>query len=277
MNDGGFPTEGSTIYYSLWRVPHRQRDQVCKLLAFFGTLATTLHEVTEPTVAEQKIHWWHEELERLGHGNPRHPDAVNVAPVLQAQGIRVKEFLPLMQANNEEKFHNASDEADLHHRLEQDYGTRLALCERILQPGTNTGIGTPVTTLQPAWARGVGEVERLRQLPYLHHRAYPVFPDSVYTRYHLAPEELFLPAQREAATQLLKNRIDNAVESLSQALALGSNAGDVHPSLPLRIYAELRKRQLERWHREPLQLLSGSISLTPMRKFWVAWRLHRRG
>ena len=71
------PSDGSTLYYALLKVDSTKRDQMIDLLALCKTLAGTLHDVSEVTVAEKKLHWWHEEIERLhgqsGANSARHP------------------------------------------------------------------------------------------------------------------------------------------------------------------------------------------------------------
>jgi len=298
------PREGSTMYYSLWRLPAAQRHDVCTLLHFIHTLASSLHDVSEPTVAEQKIHWWHEEVERLGQGQARHPSSVAVQPLVQRYAIQTHDFLPVLQANNQEKFNNASTDTELGERLMQDYGTRLRLCERVLQTPASCYQDTITTTseqsifkeqesseqpsLAPAWAIGLGEIERLRQLVFLHHRAYPVFPDDAYNAVNLPVDKLTQADQQDAVSTLLTQRIDLALAALEEALAgeqaesrAASRAAQresagLATSLPLIIYAQLRHKQLLQWRQEPLKLITEYTTLTPVKKFWFTWRLRRQ-
>ena len=60
--------EGSSLYYSLLWTDDAVRERLLARLSLVHTLLTTLEEVQEPEVAERKVHWWHEELERLGRG-----------------------------------------------------------------------------------------------------------------------------------------------------------------------------------------------------------------
>jgi len=234
----------------------------------------------------------------------RHPSGVAVQPLLQRYAIQTHDFLPVVQANNQEKFNNASTDAELGERLIQDYGTRLRLCDRILQTPASCYRDTNTTTVEqtifnaqesseqpslaPAWAIGLGEIERLRQLVFLHHKAYPVFPDDAYSAVNLPVDKLTQPDQHDAVRTLLTQRIDLALATLDEALA-GEQAesratsraaqresADLATSLPLIIYAQLRHKQLLQWRQEPLKLLTQYSTLTPVKKFWFTWRLRRQ-
>ena len=57
------------MYYSLVHLSADARLRVLQRLQMVRVLGETLHEVSEPQVARQKLQWWHEEIERLLQGH----------------------------------------------------------------------------------------------------------------------------------------------------------------------------------------------------------------
>ncbi|MBX2825414.1 MAG: squalene/phytoene synthase family protein [Gammaproteobacteria bacterium] len=272
MSSAITPREGSTFYYGLLKTASQQRSDVCALLQFCEVLASVLHEVTEPAVAEQKIHWWHQEIERLQTGDSRHPAATIVYPAVGRYALNPEHFLSILQANNNEKYLNAADEDSFQQRLQIDYGARLALCTAVL---TETNSDTPTTwTPVPEWAGAFGTFERLRQLAYLHHRAYPVLPDSDYRGASLEPANLLNTDTDsvQVVDGLLKARIERAMAQFTTALQQPLPDERI---IPVYLCARMRLAQLNQWQSKPSALLRQYTSLTPIRKLWICWRMRR--
>lgn len=263
------PPEGSTLYYALLQVPEHKRQNLLAVLNLCEVLATTLNDVEEPSVAEKKIHWWHEEITRLHAGEARHPATQAVSAVLCDHTIEPSDWLNILIANNDEKFVNAKDEADYQARLQQDYNTRIQLCSQLLQGHNNTP--------EVHWAAGFGQFDRLRRFHRLHSLGYPVFPDTDYALHKLQPSDIGLPEQRIQVSALFAQRTEMAIAALQQAL-LSQDPAMGPGSLPFYTLASLRKAQLSLWQRKSVLPSEGYSTLTPVKKAWLAWRcrsLHR--
>lgn len=260
--------EGSTLYYALLHTSPAQKQAISALLTLCKTLAETLHDVSEPEVAEKKIHWWHEEITRLYGGEPRHPATKAVARTINEAGIGQALFLSVLEANNSEKFSNADGNEAYSLRLQKDYGARLSVCQHVL---TTPHPDDDAATWLPHLTQGLGTFDRLVQFRRLHHRGYPVFPDSDYSRANLQPEQLYSADHPAAAAALLEFRIQDANEQLQLAL---SNRELIRGQglLPFHTVAVLRQAQLADWQRKQFQPDSSYLTLTPLRKAWMAWR-----
>lgn len=265
------PQEGSTFYYALLKTNSQDRADVCSLLRFCDVLASVLHDVSEPTVAEQKIHWWHQEIERLQNGEARHPAATIVYPVMRRYSLKPESLMSILQANNNEKFINATNDEEYRQRLLTDYGARLALCASVLLQNTDE---RPLEwQAVPAWAHAFGTFDRLRQLIYLHHRAYPVLPDSDYQNAGIEPAGLTSPDASTAVSTLLAKHIDYALTQFDTGLKQPPQDDRV---LPIYLCGTLRQAQLNEWRKKPLDLLQQYTGLTPLRKFWISLRARPR-
>ena len=262
--------EGSTLYYALLRVPAKKRAAVLALLQLSQTLATTLHDVSEVSIAEKKIHWWHEEIERLQKGNPRHPATQAVLPLMHQYALPAAAWLSVLSANNDEKFINAADTDSLHTRLLQDYQTRIQMCLRVLSENPD-----PDAEPKVSWALGLGLFERLRQFHRLHQYGYPVFPDDDYVQAGVEPVELGQPEKRAEVVKLFSQQILAALAQLNQALQQ-PDASMGAGCLPFYIVGSIRVAQLALWQKQSLLPLEAYSTLTPIKKAWLAWRCSAR-
>jgi len=64
---------GSSLYYSLLWTDESARARYVNRLHLIQALNSTLDDVQDPQVAQKKIHWWHEEIERMISTEARHP------------------------------------------------------------------------------------------------------------------------------------------------------------------------------------------------------------
>ncbi len=287
------PGDGSTLYYALLGCNASQRHRVCAWLRLFNTLSDTLVEVSDSGVAEQKIHWWHEEIERLCRGEPRHPDCVQLqvcqpqSPALQsAEGQTARLDHPLAQqsnlmkilaANNNEKFVNASDQSSFEKRLLDDYQSRLQILLCVLCPPTDNISDSEQQQWLNELALGLGLFDRLRLSHRLYHNGYPVWPDSTYSQFKLSPEELGLADSSEQTTELFQTVVNEALNHLKQALQLAEASSTLgRDCAPLLIYAALRHKQLSVWKKKQINPLQHYLALTPLNKAWSNWRQRRR-
>ena len=64
---------GSIDYYLLLFSPHSLRDRLSAALALGKVITNIAVQQTEYEIRQLKLHWWLEEIERTGRGQPRHP------------------------------------------------------------------------------------------------------------------------------------------------------------------------------------------------------------
>jgi len=65
--------EGSSLYYATLRMDTLDRTQTIHALEFVRILSHCLSGVQEPGVAQTKLQWWSDEINRLMLNEPRHP------------------------------------------------------------------------------------------------------------------------------------------------------------------------------------------------------------
>lgn len=145
-----------------------------------------------------------------------------------------------------------------------------------------------------AMALGLGYSHRLNSLAPRIHSGYPVFSDETYQRYNVTPENIV--GGNDAQT-LLEHAIAQAKDALSDAIELcnnqstaahltddhlpiaqrsNQNKGGASISLPLYIMCHIRQAQMQLWQKKQPNLIRESVALTPIRKFFIAYRCKRR-
>ncbi len=228
--------EGSTLYYSLLWTSPAARQRFIERLELVQALSSTLDEVHEPLVAERKIHWWHEELQRMVEGTARHPAAQACQSSLSVTAIPpwatrqsdeagvasvtdnpvLNACLNIVSAASTIRFKPPSTEADANTLLEQSYLARLALLAHALSGDVDD---LNLQQHSRIAARALGKHEQLSRLPQLIHRGQAVFSDARYRKHALRPSDL---AERIRIASEPTSESSNETDTASQP------AGSIH-------------------------------------------------
>jgi len=265
--------EGSSLYYALWGLDDALRERALARLAFGTALADAVNEVREPDVARRKIHWWHEELERLHAGAPRHPAAVACAD-LAGSDTAMARALDALGAAAEERLSPADDQATLEARLARGAGARLWL----VLDGIDADALDGQDTLPDAWtglATGLALHERLARLAELLSREHPVFPLQGWQRHDARPADIASedPVRAARGRQVVDEALARAVQVLDGGIEAAAGAcRRGRPARAALVLGRLRRRQLAAWQAQQAELVRVRSSLTPIRKLFIAWR-----
>ncbi len=233
--------EGSTLYYSLLWTSPAARQRFVERLELVQALSSTLEEVHEPQVAERKIHWWHEELQRMVEGTARHPavqacqssllvtdtppwatlqtSEAGVASVTDNPALNA--CLNIVSAASSIRFTPPATDADANTLLEQSYLARLALLAHALSGNVDD---LNLQRHSRFAARALGKHEQLSRLPQLIHRGQAVFSDALYKKHAIRPSDL---AERiriaNETTSETASELANETDSASQPHGSGNN------------------------------------------------------
>jgi len=274
------PRPGSSLYYSGLYCDKDTRVRCLRTLNLISIIANSLLDVQDPAVAQQKIHWWHEELDRLDSNNATHPSLIGCQAIHDNQRLK-KYCLTILSAAANERMAPASTEAELNAQLIPDYNARGALLLDGLmdKPVSEDKIQELVPDLADAFLRS----GRLRQLRRLLHRGIAVFSDEVYEQFDLQPSDLTnyvatTAPRNEKIDNLIASRVDLAVVAYKKAESIITVdlVKESPQLLPLLTLTRMRQQQVDLWQKQRPDLLKESITPTPVRKFWLTWRLMRK-
>lgn len=254
---------GSSAYYSIRFGAIERRPELALLFAWRSEMRRIAQDTSDPGVARLKLDWWRGELEASHRGEARHPLAQALGSPMAMYRLPVEPFLRHIDAL----------EQDLLHTRPADHHQLLDYCER--------AGGSFVELLARTWgasddqslthARRLGSfvrlVEIVREMGPELRRQRCVLPDDLLARHGLSREALITGPRPPALTPALEELSDQA-----QALLPGPGSPDAAPA---RIFAELHRVTLQEIRRAGFPVLDSRISLTPMRKLWIAWRTSR--
>jgi len=258
---------GSSFYYSFLFLPADQRRAITALYAFCREVDDAVDDATDTSVARTKLMWWREELDRLFQGRPQHPVTRALQePVRQFQLAR-------------EHFEAVLDgmQMDLDYNRYPDFATLEVYCHRVAgvvgllsadifgyrQPQTreyarNLGIALQLTNI----VRDVGEDVRRNRI-YL--------PLEDMRRHGVDTDQIIRLEETPAFGALLQEQVDRARGFYRKALAL-LPAEDRKAQRAGLVMGNIYARLLEEVSREGTATLRRRVSLTPLRKLWIAWR-----
>lgn len=292
-----WPVAGSTSYYTLLHCSDAVRDNVRSTLDLINTISSVLVNVSEPTVAEQKVHWWHEELARLAKGEARHPATTgwfkqhtrqfedNSREALYAIKATIPQWLNILSCNANERFSNATDDVTFRQRIEEDYSARLRLLAHSIDvpyqlsaAAVAAAVAFPDTPAARNIIIGLGLCHRLRRFNQLQSGGVMVWPDNFYQQHDLQPETLHDDDKRNQLLEMFDRITEDAVQALTRGLAdLPAPTSQLSDSsIAVLTAANLRQQQMKMWQRNRPDLLRQYQGLTPFRKSLVTWRTRRK-
>ncbi len=258
---------GSSFYYSFLFLPAERRRAITALYAFCREVDDVVDEGLDPQLAAIKLAWWRAEVGNMFAGNPQHP-------VTKALGALKDEFSITADRLNE-----IIDgmEMDLNQTRYLDWAGLERYCYR-------------VASVVGLLAAGIFGYRDARTLDYAHHLGIAfqltniirdVGEDARKNRIYLPMEDMKqfgVPAAdilqaRETPEfkSLMSFQAARAREHYEKALHALPPA-DRKPQRPGLIMAAIYRTLLEEIERDGFRVLSQRTSLTPLRKFWIAWK-----
>ncbi len=258
---------GSSFYYAFLFLPRERRAAITALYAFCREVDDVVDESTDPSLAARTLDWWREEIDRLYHGTPTHPVTRALKPHVEPFSITQPRLLEII----------AGMEMDLHQTRYLDFPGLAHYCHHVagvvgLLSANIFGASDPRT---PAYAeklglavqliniiRDVGEDARMGRI-YL--------PVDELQRFGVPASDLLNGKSSPAFIELMRFQAERAKSIYAEALAM-LPAADRRPQRTGLIMGGIYRVLLDEIEREHFAVLNQRISLTPIRKLWIAWR-----
>ncbi|VVE37604.1 All-trans-phytoene synthase [Pandoraea cepalis] len=258
---------GSALYYALLQLPPSQRDAAYAAHAFCQEIADIHAAVHDPGVAHAKLDWWRQELARLFSGSPAHPVSRALAPVVQQRGLAHATFEAVLHgAEMDLAQMRYLDFAGLSHYCDAAGGAPAVLAAHVY------GFDDPQT---PASAHALGHAitlgRRITDAGVDARAGYVYFPINELQQFGVTAADLQNGKYSPAFVELMKFQHARARVAISEAAA-AMPARDRRQQRPLLALAALQLALMDEVAASDYQVLHQRIDLTPLRKFWRAWR-----
>jgi phytoene synthase len=258
---------GSSFYYSFLFLPPERRRAITALYAFCREVDDVVDEGMDPQLAQAKLAWWRGEVANLFAGSAQHPVTRALEPHREKFGLsaaRLNEIIDGM-------------EMDLRQSRYLDWAGLEAYCYRVasvvgllaagifgyrdrrtLDYAKDLGIAFQLTNI----IRDVGEDARKNRV-YL--------PMEDLQRFGVPAGDLLQARESSAFRSLMAFEAERARSYYERAFA-ALPAADRRAQRPGLIMAAIYRALLEEIQRDGFRVLTSRTSLTPLRKFWIAWR-----
>jgi phytoene synthase len=258
---------GSSFYYSFLFLPPARRRAITALYAFCREVDDVVDEGLEPQVAAAKLAWWRNEVGNFAAGKAQHPVTQALSPSrsqFQIDEARLNEIIDGMEMDLRQTRYLDWPALETYcHRVAGVVGLLAAGIfgyrdARTLEYAHNLGIAFQLTNI----IRDVGEDARKNRV-YL--------PIEDLQRFGVPAADILNAKQSPAFGSLMQFEAERARSYYRKAFD-ALPAADRRMQRPGLIMAAIYRTLLEEIEREGFQVLSQRTSLTPLRKFWIAWK-----
>ena len=263
---------GSSFYYSFLFLPSERRRAITALYAFCREVDDTVDDCTDVAIARTKLHWWRQEIGAMLAGTPTHPVTKALQPhlaVYQLDGAHLQAIIDGMEMDLDQTryldyiglqrycWHVAGVVGILSASI---FGATNA---RTLQYAEQLGLAFQLTNI----IRDVGEDARKGRI-YL--------PVSELQQFGVTAADILNARHSDRFEKLMRFQAQRAQEAYDAAFAL-LPAADRRAQRPGLIMAAIYRALLDEIERDGFHVLQQRISLTPIRKLWLAWKTYVRG
>jgi phytoene synthase len=258
---------GSSFYYSFLFLPRPQREAITALYAFCREIDDIADECHEELVARTKLVWWRKEISNLYGGTPQHPVTRALAPAVKKYEL------------SEEYFHEIIDgmEMDLEQNRYAEFKHLQLYCYRVasvvgllsasifgfsnhrtLKYAHDLGLAFQLTNI----IRDVGEDARRNRI-YL--------PLDELARFGVTEDDILQGRETPGIQKLLEFQIERAETYYDRALTELPDEDRKQQRTGLIMTAIYRTLLREIKADGASKVLNARVSLTPLRKLWLAW------
>jgi phytoene synthase len=260
-------SSGSSFYYSFLFLPAERRRAITALYAFCREVDDVVDEGMDPQVAAAKLAWWRAEVANLFAGRPQHPVTRALEPHRDAFGLsaaHLNEIIDGMQMDlQQSRYLDWTGLEAYCYRVASVVGLLAAGIfgyrdARTLDYAKHLGIAFQLTNI----IRDVGEDARKNRV-YL--------PVADLQRFGVPAADILQARETPAFRSLMKFEADRARGFYDSAMS-ALPAADRRAQRPGLIMAAIYRALLDEIQRDGFRVLTQRTSLTPLRKFWIAWR-----
>ncbi|OZI17680.1 squalene synthase HpnD [Bordetella genomosp. 7] len=258
---------GSSFYYSFLFLPPERRRAITALYAFCREVDDVVDECSDPSVARIKLAWWRTQVDNLFAGQAEHPVMRALVPHLASCAIERDRMQAVI----------AGMEMDLDQTRYLDWPALRKYCwhaagvvgelsagvfgysdPRTLEYATKLGLAFQLTNI----IRDVGDDARRGRI-YL--------PIDELQQFDVKAAEILNGTYSDRFSALMQFQARRARELYREAMTSLPEA-DRRAQRPGLMMAAIYHALLDEIERDNWQVLHQRISLTPLRKLWLAWK-----
>ena len=257
---------GSSFYYSFLFLPPDKRRAITALYAFCREVDDVVDECSDAGVARTTLSWWRGQVAEIYSGRPQHPVALALVPVVQQFNLAQELLLEIIDGM----------EMDIDQPRYPDFKSLQLYCYRVasvvgllsaeifgysdrhtLKYAHDLGIAFQLTNI----IRDVGEDARRNRI-YL--------PMDEMQQFGVTAADILNARETENFHKLMAFQIERAQRYYRQAFE-HLPAADRKAQRTGLVMAAIYRATLDEVVASGCHALKERVSLTPLRKLWLAW------
>ncbi|XYJ08593.1 presqualene diphosphate synthase HpnD [Telluria sp. B2] len=263
---------GSSFYYSFLFLEPARRRAITALYAFCREVDDTVDETTDSSVARIKLAWWRTEVSTMYKGTPTHPVTQALKPHLETYRLEEQHLQAIIDGM----------EMDLDQSRYLDYAGLKRYCWHVagvvgILSASIFGFSNPQTL---AYAEKLGLAFQLtniiRDVGEDARKGRIYLPVNELQQFGVTASDLLNSRHSEKFEALMRFQTERAQQMYDEALLLLPKE-DRRAQRPGLMMAAIYRTLLDEIARDNYHVLNQRISLTPLRKLWLAWKTYVRG
>ncbi len=258
---------GSSFYYSFLFLKGARRSAIMAFYAFCREVDDVVDESSDASVARVQLAWWRDEVARMFDGEAQHPVTRALQPHLATFGLQRKWFNAVIDGMamdlEQQRYHDFEGLTLYCHRVAGVVGCAAAQIFGVTDPATLTyadrlGLAFQLTNI----IRDVGDDARLGRI-YL--------PLEDLERFGITPADILARRTPPGFLEMMSFQTDRARNAYRSAYEILPPADRLsqRPGLMMAAIYSTLLREIER---DGFRVMRQRVALTPIRKFWLAWR-----
>ncbi|MEO7641294.1 MAG: presqualene diphosphate synthase HpnD [Ramlibacter sp.] len=263
---------GSSFYYAFLFLPKPRRAAITAFYAFCREVDDVVDEVSDPGIARTKLAWWQSEVAQAFAGQPHHPVMQALMPCTAAFGIEQRQLQAVIEGC----------QMDLEQTRYLDFPGLERYCHLVagVVGEVSAGIFGQSSARTTEYAHKLGQAFQLTNIirdvgeDAMRDRIY--LPVNELQRFGVKAHEILKRQYSDRFSQLMKFQAARAHQLYDEALALLPE-GDRRSQKPGLMMASIYRTLLREIERDNFQVLHQRVSLTPLRKLWLAWKVQALG
>jgi phytoene synthase len=267
---------GSSFYYAFLFLPAPRRAAITAFYAFCREVDDVVDEISDPSVAATKLAWWRKETSNAFSGKPTHPVMLALMPHCASYDIRLEHLTAVIDGC----------QMDLDQTRFLDYPSLQRYCHLVAGVVGEVASGIFGRTHPDSikYAHKLGQAMQLtniiRDVGDDARRGRIYLPISELQQFDVKAHEILQRKSpwgySERFTALMKFQAERAHRLYDEAFALLPEA-DRRAQKPGLMMANIYRALLREIEAENFRVLEQRISLTPVRKLWIAMRTNWAG
>jgi phytoene synthase len=263
---------GSSFYYSFLFLAPERRRAITALYAFCREVDDTVDEATDASLARIKLAWWRTEVSSMYKGTPTHPVTQALKPHIEVYHLEEQHLQAIIDGM----------EMDLDQSRYLDYPGLRKYCWHVagvvgILSASIFGFSNPQTL---AYAEKLGLAFQLtniiRDVGEDARKGRIYLPVNELQQFNVTAADLLNARHSDKFENLMRFQVARAQKVYDEAFALLPKE-DRRAQRPGLMMAAIYRTVLDEIERDGYHVLNQRISLTPLRKLWLAWKTYVRG